>query len=296
MTRITDKELLSGNQQFCNIQSICAMLENRHRSVEEIRFEAYKRAVGGHYMPEASFEVAFGQQAGAITTDIRAFTFGASPGGGLFGASTNPHGFGGPLSVFAAATDIPFEMTEAPARAEGRAAFRYARREPISRVVALTRDTAEGAAFASTLPCTAGGERFGVGDAPAVNALGTPTIASETGGSEVSTDLERRYHPLVEGTPMSAGSASTLSSLLKRRRPPHKSSKGNMTLPQGRASAASGSGGISRQVAQAQAEGAMMLTGSAARVLKLERTLVRAESQAATAETEIAVKMILVVA
>jgi hypothetical protein len=69
-----------------------------------------------------------------------------------------------------------------------------------------------------------------------------------------------------------------------------------MTLPQGRASAASGSGGISRQVAQAQAEGAMMLTGSAARVLKLERTLVRAESQAATAETEIAVKMILVVA
>jgi len=80
------------------------MLENRHRSVEDIRFEAYKRAVGGHYMPEASFDIAFGQQAGAIATEVRAFTFGASPGGGLFGASINPLGFGGSLSVFATAT------------------------------------------------------------------------------------------------------------------------------------------------------------------------------------------------
>uniref|UniRef100_A0A7S0SMP9 Uncharacterized protein n=1 Tax=Mantoniella antarctica TaxID=81844 RepID=A0A7S0SMP9_9CHLO len=276
------------------------MLENVHRSVEEIRFEAYKRVVGGHYMLEASFEVAFGQQAGDIATDVRAFAFGqqagatdvrastsaiifgASPGGGLFGASTSPLDFGGSLSNFTAAR---------AARAEGSAAFRSVRRDVIGRALALSRDTTEGAAFASTLRYEAGGEPFGVEDAPAVNALGTPIGTSEVGGSDALTELERRYQPLVEVTPMPAGSASSLPSSLKRGRPPHKSRNGNMTLPQGRASAASGSGELSRQVIQAltqvnQAlpESARMLTNPTAPMHELERALVRAESQASTVE------------
>ena len=43
VTRSTEKELLTQDQRSAAIHSICAMPENKHVSVEEIRFEAYLR-------------------------------------------------------------------------------------------------------------------------------------------------------------------------------------------------------------------------------------------------------------
>jgi hypothetical protein len=41
VTRVTDKELLTAQQHYAMMHSICAMQENQHKSVEELRFEAW---------------------------------------------------------------------------------------------------------------------------------------------------------------------------------------------------------------------------------------------------------------
>ena len=112
VTRVTDKELLTQNQHYAMMHSICAMQENQHKSVEEIRHEAYAKA-GEPLLPGSSPSNGFGQPPGVSgpfgTPATSGFGGGAASGSGLFGAPApaSPLGAAGGSS-FAPASTSPF--------------------------------------------------------------------------------------------------------------------------------------------------------------------------------------------
>ena len=93
VTRVTDKELLTQNQHYAMMHSISAMQENQHKSVEEIRYEAYAKA--GEPAPPGTSPGAFGQPTSGGTP------FGTSAAGSGFGGGPNPSAgvFGAPAST-----------------------------------------------------------------------------------------------------------------------------------------------------------------------------------------------------
>jgi len=176
VTRVTDKELLTTAQNFALMHSICAMQENQHKSVEELRFEAYAKA-GEPPLPGESPGGAFSQPSGGATpfgaSPTSAFGGGATPGGGLFGAgaSSSPlGGTGGGSFATPGVSSSPFGATTSAFGAGPGAAnpFGAATPGPTSAFGAVT----PGAFGAS--PLSAGGSLFG-GGAATVGAFGAPT-------------------------------------------------------------------------------------------------------------------------
>ncbi len=112
VTRVTDKELLTQNQHYAMMHSVSAMQENQHKSVEEIRYEAYAKA--GEPAPPGTSPGAFGQPTSGGTpfgTPVAGSGFGggASPSAGVFGAPSSTSPLGGTTGgSFAPASSSPF--------------------------------------------------------------------------------------------------------------------------------------------------------------------------------------------
>ena len=187
VTRVTDKELLTQNQHYAMMHSICAMQENQHKSVEEIRHEAYAKA-GEPLLPGSSPSNGFGQPPGVSgpfgTPATSGFGGGAASGGGLFGAPApaSPLGSAGGSS-FAPASTSPF----------GAASTTFGGANPVAggpfggaapAAPGAFGGGSQGASggFGST---AASGAVFG-SSSPAVGAFGTPNTSAFGGGASGS--------------------------------------------------------------------------------------------------------------
>ena len=179
------------------IHSICAMQENQHKSVEEIRFEAYAKAgepallgtsPGGSFGHPAGGAAPFGASASS------AFGAGTTPGGVLFGAAAPSSTLGGPGGgSFApsAVSSIPFGATTSTFGASPGGSNPFGAATPGGAgVFGAAAPGSTGAFGASALQV--GGSLFGGGAATAgfraptnTPAFGSGTPSSAFGGSPV---------------------------------------------------------------------------------------------------------------
>ena len=184
VTRVTDKELLTQSQNFAMMHSICAMQENQHKCVEEIRFDAYAKA--GEPSPQGASPGAFGQPATSATP------FGASPSAG-FGANVGTGGVGfgstalnpslggptgGPFAPVAAAS--PFGATGSAFGASAGSASPFGVTAPSA---AGPFGSSQAGAFGGAGSTLGGGGVFGASSTPSGNAFGASPGASAFGSA-----------------------------------------------------------------------------------------------------------------
>ena len=184
VTRVTDKELLTQSQQYAMMHSICAMQENQHKCVEEIRFDAYAKA--GEPSPQGASPGAFGQPANSATP------FGASPTsgfgataatGGGFGSSALNSPLGGSTGGFFApvAAASPFGATGSAFGAISGNASPFGVTAP-SAAGAFGNTTQTGAFGGAGANMGVGG-MFGVSNTPSGSAFGAPPSTSTFGSA-----------------------------------------------------------------------------------------------------------------
>ena len=184
VTRVTDKELLTQTQQFAMMHSICAMQENQHKSVEEIRFDAYAKA--GEPSPQGASPGAFGQPASSATP------FGASPSSG-FGANSGGVGFGssalspslgghtsGSFAPVVAAN--PFGATGSAFGASAASASPFGMSAPSA--AGAFGNTSQTGTFGGAGATTGGGGIFGTSTTPSGSAFGSTPGASTFGTAQ----------------------------------------------------------------------------------------------------------------
>ena len=175
VTRVTDKELLTQNQHYAMMHSICAMQENQHKSVEEITAEAYAKA-GEPLLPGSSPSNGLDNLQGCLgpfgTPATSGFGGGAASGGGLFGAPA-------PASPSGLLGAVPL-LLRLPARL-GR------------RVLLLGAPAVAGGPFGGAAPAAPGA--FGGGSQGASGGFGS-TAASGAFGSSSPAVSVRLEHPI----------------------------------------------------------------------------------------------------
>ena len=187
VTRVTDKELLTQNQHYAMMHSISAMQENQHKSVEEIRYEAYAKA--GEPAPPGTSPGAFGQPTSGGTP------FGTSAAGSGFGGGPNPSAgvFGAPASTltlggtagasFVPAASSPFGVANNTAFGGTPGAASPFGASTSSASGAFGASPQGGGAFGA-VPAGAG---IFSGSSPTGSAFGNPNGASSFGGAATST-------------------------------------------------------------------------------------------------------------
>ena len=184
VTRVTDKELLTQSQNFAMMHSICAMQENQHKCVEEIRFDAYAKA--GEPSPQGASPGAFGQPTTSATP------FGASPSAG-FGANVGTGGVGFGSTALNPSLGSPSGGSFAPGAAAspfGATGSAFGASAGSASPFGVTAPSAAGAfgssqagAFGGAGATLGGGGIFGASSTPSGNAFGASPGASTFGNA-----------------------------------------------------------------------------------------------------------------
>jgi len=184
VTRVTDKELLTQSQQYAMMHSICAMQENQHKCVEEIRFDAYAKA--GEPSPQGASPGAFGQPANSATpygaSPTSGFGATAATGGGFGSSALNPSLGGSTGGSFAPVTAAsPFGATGGAFGASAGNASPFGVTAPSA--AGAFGNTTQTGAFGGAGANMGGGGMFGASNTPSGSAFGAPPGTSTFGSA-----------------------------------------------------------------------------------------------------------------